>query len=42
MSALGHQEIIGLNPEVGYEQMAGMNFVHSIAQTLWPAPRTAT
>jgi xylose isomerase len=24
-----------VNPEVGHEQMAGMNFVHSIAQALW-------
>ena len=25
----------GLNPEVGHEQMAGLNFVHGIAQALW-------
>ncbi|MSX24134.1 MAG: xylose isomerase, partial [Actinobacteria bacterium] len=24
-----------LNPEVGHEQMAGLNFVHGIAQALW-------
>jgi xylose isomerase len=24
-----------LNPEVGHEQMAGMNFTHSISQALW-------
>jgi xylose isomerase len=27
--------MVGLNPEVGHEQMAGLNFAHSIAQTLW-------
>ena len=35
ISTLDCQEIVGLNPEVGHEQMAGMNFVHSIAQALW-------
>ena len=24
-----------MNPEVGHEQMAGLNFVHGIAQALW-------
>ena len=24
-----------MNPEVGHEQMAGLNFVHSISQALW-------
>jgi xylose isomerase len=32
---LEHPELVGLNPEVGHEQMAGMNFVHAIAQALW-------
>ena len=27
--------MVGLNPEVGHEQMAGLNFVHGIAQALW-------
>jgi xylose isomerase len=35
ISTLECQEIVGLNPEVGHEQMAGMNFVHSISQALW-------
>ena len=35
ISTLDCQEIVGLNPEVGHEQMAGMNYVHSIAQALW-------
>jgi xylose isomerase len=32
---LEHGDIVGLNPEVGHEQMAGLNFVHGIAQALW-------
>jgi xylose isomerase len=32
---LEHPEIVGLNPEVGHEQMAGLNFPHGIAQALW-------
>ncbi|MFI2618107.1 xylose isomerase [Streptomyces sp. NPDC018584] len=28
-------ELFGVNPEVGHEQMAGLNFPHSIAQALW-------
>jgi len=35
ISSLEHKEIVGVNPEVGHEQMAGMNFVHSISQALW-------
>jgi xylose isomerase len=27
--------MVGVNPETGHEQMAGLNFVHSIAQALW-------
>ena len=32
---LAHPEMVGLNPEVGHEQMAGLNFPHGIAQALW-------
>ena len=32
---LEHPEMVGVNPEVGHEQMAGLNFVHSVAQALW-------
>ncbi len=32
---LGHPEMVGVNPEVGHEQMSGLNFVHGIAQALW-------
>lgn len=35
IQTLDHQEMVGLNPEVGHEQMAGLNFVHGIAQALW-------
>ena len=35
ISTLEHHEMVGLNPEVGHEQMAGMNFVHSVSQALW-------
>ncbi|ORT60025.1 xylose isomerase [Streptomyces sp. CB03238] len=27
--------LVGVNPEVGHEQMAGLNFPHGIAQALW-------
>jgi xylose isomerase len=32
---LSDPDRVGLNPEVGHEQMAGLNFVHGIAQALW-------
>ncbi|HEX9623440.1 MAG TPA: xylose isomerase [Streptosporangiaceae bacterium] len=32
---LEHADMVGLNPEVGHEQMAGLNFVHGAAQALW-------
>jgi xylose isomerase len=35
ISGLAHPEMVGVNPEVGHEQMAGLNFVHGIAQALW-------
>jgi len=35
IATLEHHEMIGVNPEVGHEQMAGLNFVHSISQALW-------
>ncbi|MEV0122303.1 xylose isomerase [Streptomyces sp. NPDC050703] len=34
---LERPELFGVNPEVGHEQMAGLNFPHSIAQALWAA-----
>jgi xylose isomerase len=35
ISQLEHPERFGVNPEVGHEQMAGLNFPHGIAQALW-------
>jgi xylose isomerase len=35
IAQLEHGDIVGLNPEVGHEQMAGLNFTHGIAQALW-------
>ncbi|MFV2022810.1 xylose isomerase [Micromonospora sp. LOL_023] len=35
ISSLARPELVGLNPEVGHEQMAGLNFTHGIAQALW-------
>ena len=35
ISMLEHSEMVGLNPEVGHEQMAGLNFVAGIAQAMW-------
>jgi xylose isomerase len=35
ISTLEHAEIVGLNPEVGHEQMSNLNFVHAISQALW-------
>ncbi|MGW9211531.1 xylose isomerase [Embleya sp. NPDC055664] len=35
IARLEHPDMVGLNPEVGHEQMAGMNMVHAAAQALW-------
>ena len=35
INSLDHPEMVGVNPEVGHEQMAGLNFVHGIAQALF-------
>ncbi|MFF1479283.1 xylose isomerase [Streptomyces sp. NPDC058301] len=32
---LERPELVGVNPETGHEQMAGLNFTHGIAQALW-------
>ena len=32
---LENGDIVGLNPEVGHEQMAGLNYTQGIAQALW-------
>jgi xylose isomerase len=35
IAQLEHGDVVGLNPEVGHEQMAGLNYTHGIAQALW-------
>jgi xylose isomerase len=35
IETLEHPELVGLNPEVGHEQMAGLNFAAGIAQALY-------
>lgn len=35
IAELEHGDIVGLNPEVGHEQMAGLNYTSGIAQALW-------
>jgi xylose isomerase len=35
IAELEHRDMVGLNPEVGHEQMAGLNFAAGIAQALW-------
>lgn len=32
---LEHPEMVGVNPEVAHETMAGLNFVHAVALALW-------
>jgi xylose isomerase len=35
ISELEHPELVGINPEVGHEEMAGLNYAHAITQALW-------
>ena len=35
IAELEHGDIVGVNPEVGHEQMAGLNYSAGIAQALW-------
>jgi xylose isomerase len=35
IAELEHGDIVGLNPETGHEQMAGLNYTHALAQALW-------
>jgi len=35
IAKLQHGDIVGLNPEVGHEQMAGLNYTTGIALALW-------
>jgi xylose isomerase len=36
IATLDHPEMVGLNPEVAHEHMAGLNFLHAVAQA-WDA-----
>jgi xylose isomerase len=36
IATLDHPEMVGVNPEVAHEQMAGLNFLHGVAQA-WDA-----
>jgi len=35
INELDDAERVGINPEVGHEQMAGLNYPHGVAQALW-------
>lgn len=35
IAELDDPSLVGLNPEVGHEEMAGLNFAHGISQALW-------
>ena len=35
VNSLEHGEMMGVNPETGHEQMAGLNFAQGIAQAIW-------
>jgi xylose isomerase len=34
ITTLDHPEMVGVNPEVAHEQMAGLNFAHGVAQAM--------
>lgn len=38
IETLDHREIVGVNPEVAHEHMAGLNFTHAVAQA-WEAEK---
>jgi xylose isomerase len=35
INELEHADMVGINPEVGHEQMASLNYTHGISQALW-------
>ena len=35
IETLAHPDMVGVNPETGHEQMAGLNFMHGISQALY-------
>jgi xylose isomerase len=35
INKLEHAHLVGINPEVGHEQMSNLNFTHGIAEAIW-------
>src|SRR4051812_24215799 len=35
ISKLEHADLVGINPEVGHEQMSNLNYTHGIAEAIW-------
>jgi xylose isomerase len=35
INGLADPDMVGVNPEVGHEEMAGVNYAHGIAQAMW-------
>jgi xylose isomerase len=35
ITTLEHPEMVGVNPEVAHETMAGLSFVHAVSQAMW-------
>jgi xylose isomerase len=35
INELAHPEMVGINPEIGHEEMSGLNYAHGIAQAMW-------
>jgi xylose isomerase len=35
INELEHSELVGINPEVGHEEMASLNYAHTIMQAMW-------
>ncbi|MGH2914721.1 MAG: xylose isomerase [Solirubrobacteraceae bacterium] len=35
ITKLEHPEMVGINPEIAHETMAGLSFVHGVSQALW-------
>jgi xylose isomerase len=42
ISTLERPEMVGVNPEVAHETMAGLSFVHAVGQALWAGARQPT
>jgi len=35
INGLEYPDMVGINPEIGHEEMAGLNYAHGISQALW-------